>query len=297
MDGDLDMPAWSPDGTRIAFVARSAGSTGLWTAASDGSGATSVATCKGTCTSIDYPAWSPDGTRIVFTETDIPQDAARPTAARLVVLTLKGGDRTVAAEGGPDALPDRASWSPDGGRLVFDRVALDAGGHPTGSALSIIGVDGSDETPIHGLAATPHEPSWSAADVIAFDDGLNVYTVPAAGGTATKVTSLSTTSQQANVQPGWTPDGRVVYVHQPTNGTNVVMSVAPDGSDQAIVFSGGGRVYPGSPAARPGVHSPVRFGAELLPAPDRTRPRIEPPGGDAHLYPAKRPPGRRRRGA
>ena len=78
-----------------------------------------------------------------------------------------------------------------------------------------------------------------------------MYTVPAAGGTATQVTSLSTTSQQANAQPGWTSDGRVVYVHQPTNGTNVVMSVAPDGADPAIVFSGGGRVYPGSPAARP----------------------------------------------
>ena len=178
----------------------------------------------------------------MFTETDIPQDAARPTAARLVVLTLKGGDRTVAAEGGPDALPDRASWSPDGGRLVFDRVALDAGGHPTGAALSTIGVDGSGETPIHGLAANAAEPSWSAADVIAFDDGLNVYTVPAAGGTATQVTNLSTTSQQANAQPGWTPDGRVVYVHQPTNGTNVVMSVAPDGSrpgDRVLAVAGG----------------------------------------------------------
>ena len=90
------------------------------------------------------------------------------------------------AEGGPDALPDRASWSPDGGRLVFDRVALDAGGHPTGSALSIIGVDGSDETPIHGLAANAAEPSWSAAGRHRVRRRPEVYTVPAAGGTATR---------------------------------------------------------------------------------------------------------------
>ena len=107
-----DMPAWSPDGARIAFVPRARGSTGLWTAASDGSGATRWRPARAPCTSIDYPAWSPDGKRIVFTETDIPQDAARPTAARLVVLTLKGGERTVVAEGGPDALPDRAELEP-----------------------------------------------------------------------------------------------------------------------------------------------------------------------------------------
>ena len=95
------------------------------------------------------------------------------------------------------------------------------------------------------------EPAWSAADVIAFGDGINILTVPAAGGTPTKVTSLSGPASRPTAAPRWTPDGRISYVHEPTNGTNVLMSVAADGSDPAVIFAGGGRVYPDKPAARP----------------------------------------------
>ena len=136
-------------------------------------------------------------------------------------------------------------------KLVYDRIQLDATGKSTASSVWTIGADGTGDTEMTGLPPTAGEPAWSGADVIAFGDGINIFTVPAGGGTPTKITNLSATSQQANRSPLWTPDGRISYVHEPTNGTNVLMSIAADGSDPAVVFSGGGRVYPDRPVARP----------------------------------------------
>lgn len=250
VEGGAEDPAWSPDGASIAFASGGASGASLWTAAADGTDPQQVAACAAPCTFVDWPAWSPDGMKIAYTETDVPSGKSQPSAARIVVVMLGDGKRSVIAEGGPDALPDRASWSPDGTRLVYDRVVVDTSGRPTGSTLSIVGADGKGDAPVAGLG-NAGEPDWSKDDVIAFDDGLNILTVPATGGTATKLTSLSTTSQQANRSPRWTPDGRVSYVHEPTNGTNQLMSIAADGTDPAVIFAGGGRVYPDTPAARP----------------------------------------------
>ncbi len=255
VDGDLRDPAWSPDGSQIAFVAATPTGATLWTAAADGSNPTKVATCARPCASIDRPAWSPDGKQLVFTETDKAQGllggTSAPPAARIVVLTLAGGARTVVVEGRPDALPADASWSPHGDTLVYDRLEVELHGRVDGSSIWTIGADGTGDSQMAGMPAGAGEPAWSATDVVAFSDGINILTVPVGGGTPTKVTNLSEGGQQANSGPGWTRDGRISYVHAPTNGATVLMSVAADGSDPAVIFSGGGRTYPGRPAALP----------------------------------------------
>ena len=80
VDGSLRDPAWSPDGTQIAFVAATPTGATLWTAGADGSKPTKVASCASPCSFIDRPAWSPDGTQLVFTETDVAAGKAQPTA-------------------------------------------------------------------------------------------------------------------------------------------------------------------------------------------------------------------------
>ena len=203
-----DDPAWSPDGSQIAFVSATTAGASLWTAAADGSKPVKVASCASPCSSIHRPAWSPDGTRLVFTETDILQAGAAdrrtdrcPDACRRRPCGRRPRRAGCAAADG--------GWSPHGDKLVYDRFTIDATGQPTAASLWTIGADGKGDTAMAGLPPTAASPRWSAADVIAFGDGLNIFTVPAAGGTPTKVTNLSATSQQANRSPGWTPDGRI----------------------------------------------------------------------------------------
>ncbi|MFL6246668.1 MAG: protein kinase domain-containing protein, partial [Thermoanaerobaculia bacterium] len=63
---DAFNPAWSPDGTRIAFDASWSGPRRIWLADARGRNAQQVTTDDSEATSHVRPRWSPDGTKIVF---------------------------------------------------------------------------------------------------------------------------------------------------------------------------------------------------------------------------------------
>src|SRR3954451_14798933 len=58
-----DDPAWSPDGTKIAFSSNRDGNGEIYTMNPDGSGATRITT---NAAADVQPTWSPDGTQIAF---------------------------------------------------------------------------------------------------------------------------------------------------------------------------------------------------------------------------------------
>jgi Tol biopolymer transport system component len=61
----VEYPAWSPDGTRIAFMGGPDGPTeyDIWVMNADGSNPVQLTDSPGPDW---WPAWSPDGTRIAF---------------------------------------------------------------------------------------------------------------------------------------------------------------------------------------------------------------------------------------
>ena len=99
--------AWSPDGTRIAFIADRAGDRQIFVMNADGTGLVRLTDHPA---GDGAPAWSPDGRRIAFTVQRFGNDeifVINADGTELVNLTHHSAD---------DAAP---AWSPDGHRIVF----------------------------------------------------------------------------------------------------------------------------------------------------------------------------------
>ena len=95
-------PAWSADGTKLAFT--QGGSIRVLTIG----GSTSAALDTGTA-----PAWSPDGTMIAYEK-----------GSDIWVVSSSGGTARNLSNSGVALDDDDPSWSPDGDSIAFTRTAV-----------------------------------------------------------------------------------------------------------------------------------------------------------------------------
>lgn len=179
-------PAWSPDGTRLAFVSEGPDSEhdGLWTVAIDDDTGSSLVQVVASGDVAD-PAWSLDGALIAYVASDGIRAVPSP-----------GGASVLAAPGG------RApSWGPDG-QLVFERDW----------DLWIRRGDGTERR-LTTTSEREASPAWSPQGgwiAYAAQRGGNwdIWVIAATGGTPVRVTA----SIEDEGHPSWTARGdRLVY--------------------------------------------------------------------------------------
>jgi TolB protein len=177
-------PAWSPDGSRIAFS--SVRRDGIWVMNADGSGLRRVTRSP----TIDIqPSWSPDGRRLAFarTVTGFNTDV-------FVVGTGGRGLRRLTFNRGQDSDP---AWAPNGARISWTFSATRAGSRSGIYTMSPAGTYKRYRG--EGLAA-----DWSP-------DGQRF--VFALGGDLWSSTVAGTEREPLSVAPGtdarpkWSPDG------------------------------------------------------------------------------------------
>lgn len=135
------LPAWSPDGTRVAFTREFRGSAEIFLMNADGSGVKQLTHDR--AAHDQHPTWSPDGGRIAYTShSESDQD--------LFVMNVDGSQATRVTDG-PFEASDPA-WSPDGTQLAF---SCDAD-------LCLVGFEeGSRPVQLVGTVTAEFSPRWS----------------------------------------------------------------------------------------------------------------------------------------
>ncbi len=211
------MPAFSPDGTTLAFASDRSGNYDIWMINIEGGAPVRLTTDD----AHEYhPAYSPDGRRLAYCRTN-----PRTQRNEIWYIELRHPNHRVFVDYG--TMPE---WSPDPAEsvLAFQR-ARERGTHSY--ALWTIRID--DET--HGRPteiisasnAAAINPTWSPdARRIAFatvtnDDAgeqtMDLWTIPREG---TDLRHL-TTDPGEEYQPSWSADGRIYFVSSRSGHSNI----------------------------------------------------------------------------
>lgn len=151
-------PAWSPDGTSVAFVRGQGTAADVYVVDVESRAVTRITTGM----AATAPAWSPDGRMIAF-ESRIGRRES------VWVVAADGTDAHEVSTGLAAAL--QPAWSPDGSALVFSGSAVLADGVAwPGTAYDLYRVeaDGSGLAPITSDAASEWAPEWLASGIIRY---------------------------------------------------------------------------------------------------------------------------------
>jgi TolB protein len=197
-------PAFSPDGTRVAFVSRRDGNPEIYVADVAAGGARRLTTSEGDDLS---PAWAPDGNSLVFVSNRAGADFG------VFRVGADGSGLVKLTDSGRDAAPQ---VSPDGSRLAF----IAAGD------VHVLDLSTNDRVRLTAEPTPAASPTWSPdAARLAFVSYRNgraeVFTMNADGSDQRPLVTMPTGDA---VEPRWSPDGRhVAFVHvgpAPGGGTD-----------------------------------------------------------------------------
>jgi hypothetical protein len=148
---DLD-PAWSPDGSQIAFVSERDGDREVYVMDADGANPVRLTFAQG----LDNgPDWAPDGSQIAFTSSR-QCTGSDPNVLyiceQVYVMYADGSNQTQLTTSTGSS--GRAAWSPDGAQILF------ASNRGENWDIYVMNPDGSG---VRNLTNTPDTFDWRAA--------------------------------------------------------------------------------------------------------------------------------------
>jgi hypothetical protein len=205
-------PAWSPDGSQIAFQSFAEGRPSIHVMSAHGTNERRLSPATDSSDDMQ-PSWSPDGGQIAFASTRPFNDSWH-----IWVMNADGsGLRQVTGE-----FSTGPAWSPDGTRIAYVGA---------GEAVAVVNPDGTGARRLTFPPAgyVDETPSWSPngsqlvfARRQTFGNSPQLYVVDADGSNERQLTF----DGGANRFPSWSPDGtQIVFTHD-----QELYSITPDGS-------------------------------------------------------------------
>lgn len=169
---------------------------------------------------IEAPNWTPDGKYLVYN-----------SGGRIYRIPAEGGTPELIDTGSAIRCNNDHGISPDGSQLVVSDQSQD----PHQSVIYTLPLGGGTPKRI-----TEKYPSywhgWSPdGKMLAFcgqrDGKFGIFTIPAAGGEETRLT----TADGLDDGPDYSPDGKYIYFNSDRTGLMQIWRMAPDGSGQEQV--------------------------------------------------------------
>lgn len=215
-------PAWSPDGSKIAYVSFHTKRSEIWVQTLATGQRESVSSFPGIN---GAPAFSPDGSRLAIT-------LSKDGSPDVYVLNLATHALTRLTSG--LSIDTEPTWSPDGSTIVF---TSDQGGKPQ---LYTIPSSGGKATRLTFQGDYNARPRFSA-------DGRSLAMVTASGGSY-RIAVMDIASKTVNVltegnldeSPSFAPNGSMVLFAANRGGRSVLSAVSTDGAmQQKLGFDSG----------------------------------------------------------
>ena len=212
-------PAFSPDGSRVAYYGRpEGGSEGLYIANADGSGAAQAVIGPGVCCT----SWSRDGLWVVYANSPKASQPGGP----LAMVKVDGVYKTISNLGADGNGP---SFSPDGKQIVF------SGCLPNTNNCGLMVIPSTGGTPRVVTKDNGGNSDWSPrGDKIVYqgndDIGHRQIFVINPDGSGKK---QLTNGKSNEGQPVWSRDGGTIFWRSDQNGTAwAIYAMNADGTNQ-----------------------------------------------------------------
>lgn len=204
-------PAWSPDGTRLAYVSFQAKKPIIYVHSLATGAQTVVANFKG---SNSAPAWSPDGKRLAVVLT-------KDGSSQIYTINADGSGLTRVA--GSTTIDTEPQFSPDGQYLYF---TSDRGGSP--QIYRVAATGGTAER-------VTFEGSYNVSPRLSPDGKMLAYV--SRNGGRFQVTVMDLASRQIQIltdssrdeSPSFAPNSRTILYASEVGGRGVLSAVSSDG--------------------------------------------------------------------